>query len=108
MTPDKSQIELLERLLKIADGLVENRKSNISGDSIRFLQEEVERERVRLLEGEGIVGYECMCLVECIAALAYARTDGDVNAESRAVTYINSFTVFLRTDLYRIGKVVTA
>jgi hypothetical protein len=89
-------LDLLRRLYKIADAMVESRTVQISDASIRELREEIDSERGRLTDDKNLIGYECTCLIECIAELAYARTDQDKPREDRATMYINCFRVFLR------------
>jgi hypothetical protein len=93
MRPD---LELLGRLYRIADAMVESRTTQISDQSIRILREEIAAQRRRISEEENLIGYEAVCLIECIAELAYARSDQHKPREDRAVMYINTLRVFLR------------
>lgn len=99
MTPDKS-IDLLRRLLSIGDVLVNDRRVQISDSAIRQLRADVSECR---LHGE-IVGYEATCLIECIAEIAFARSDKDSRRESRAICYVNSFSTFIRGDVASLEK----
>jgi hypothetical protein len=90
------QLELLKRLCVIADKMVESRLMQMSDDTIRILRAEVETQRGRLLDGPNLIGYECTCVIECLAELAYSRTERHKSREDRAIMYINCFRVFLR------------
>lgn len=94
----RPDLYLLDRLCSIADQLVETRAVQIGDTAIRTLRDEVQMLRYSPRE-ENLVGYEALCLIECIAALAFARSDKDAAGESKAVMYINCFRNFVRRDL---------
>ncbi|OKO68203.1 hypothetical protein AC629_42290 [Bradyrhizobium sp. NAS80.1] len=94
----RSDIALLDRLCLIADNLVETRRLQIGDAAIRTLRDEVQMRRFTPAE-ENVIGYEATCLIECIAALAFARTDQNKEGEERAVMYLNVLRQFCRLDL---------
>lgn len=97
-------LDLMMRLANIADALVESRATQIGDAAIRILKEEVETARRQISEAEYLVSYEATCLIECIAELAYARTDRDQRREERAMMYLNSFRTFVRIDVERLRR----
>lgn len=101
-------LDLTRRLCNIADTLVEGRSVQISDEAIRQLRHEVDRGRMVFSEGDFEIGYQATCLIECIAELAYARTDKDISREERARMYINSLRTVLRMDLNIAERKATA
>lgn len=97
-------IELVNRLVNVADTLVDDRRVQIGDLALRALKEEIKAAGMQLSESEYMVDYEARCLIDCIAELSYARTDGDKRREERALMYINSFRTFLRMDLNRAQR----
>jgi len=96
----RTAIDLVSTLCDIADSLVENRHcTQISDATLRTLRDEVRCSRMQLSETDFAVDYEASCLIDCIAELAYARTDGDRHREERALMYINTLRTFLRIDV---------
>lgn len=95
---------LTEKLLRVADTVADDRTVQISDAALRQWREEVRFERTRLTPQDALIGYEATCLTECLAALAYARTDKDADGESRALCYINTLRVFMRNDLTRAQR----
>lgn len=105
MSNAAADIDLLRRLITIATALSESRATQIGDASIRTLQSEVSTARSRVIDPDDeVIGYEATCLVECIAALAYARTDREPNRESRAICYVNALLGFMRMDLNRAER----
>jgi len=100
----RTAIELVTALCNIADGMVENRTSQISNESLRTLREEVRIGRSQLSETDFSIDYEAAMLTDCIAEMAYARTDGDRRREERALMYINTLRTFLRIDVNDAAK----
>ncbi|KQW22122.1 hypothetical protein ASC80_01625 [Afipia sp. Root123D2] len=100
-------LDLAKRLVLIGEGLAENRRTQISDASIRVLREQVADMRMDIRNEQTLIGYEATCLVECIAELAFARTDQDANRESRAICYVNSLTGFMRGDVMRAEKALS-
>lgn len=96
-----SAIDLATRLVNIADMMVENRATQISDEALRTLKDEVRKGRTQNSEAEFAIDYEASCLVNCIAELAWARSEGDRRREERALMYINSFRTFVRMDVDR-------
>lgn len=94
----KSALDLVTRLCDIADAMVENPTLQIADEAIHSLRDQVRHSRSQLGESDFDVGYEASCLIDCIAELAYARTDGDKPRQDRATMYIHSFRKFLRID----------
>jgi hypothetical protein len=95
----RSDFELVERLCNIADTITPTRTVQISDETLRRLREQVHSERFNLRNEDNLVGYEASCLIDCIAELAYARSDRDRGREERAIMYLNSFRSFMRGDL---------
>jgi hypothetical protein len=95
----KPAIELATLLVNVADGMVRDRNLQLGNEAIRTLKEEVRHGRSQFSEGADFaVDYQAGCLIDCLAELAYARSDGDRAREDRAIMYINSFRTFLRID----------
>jgi hypothetical protein len=94
-------LELVTRLVDVADAMVEPRPPDISDSYLRSLKEQVHEARMRIAETDFAVDYEASCLIDCIAALAYARSARDKHGEERALMYLNSFRTFLRMDVNR-------
>lgn len=95
---------LTEKLLRVADTIAADRTVQVSDAALRQWREEVRFERSRVVPQDMLIDYEATCLVECLAALAYARTEKDRDREGRALCYINSLRVFMRNDLARARK----
>jgi hypothetical protein len=96
----KPALELVALLVDVADKLAEDRTMQVSNEALRSWREDVAKSRMQLSEGSDFaVDYEASCLVDCITALAYARTDGDRGREQRALMYLNTFRTFLRKDV---------
>lgn len=91
--------DLLRRLVTIGESLVHDRRIQISDAAIRTLREEVAFVRYTPRETAPIIDYEAANLVECFAAIAYARSEKNEVRESRAITYANSLLHFMRSDL---------
>lgn len=104
MTLPVAPHELLRRLIAIGDSLVQDRRLQISDAAIRELRDQVALTRMRPCEDRPVIGYEAANLVECLAAIAFARSDKDTNAESRAIAYSNSLLGFMRGDLTRLER----
>lgn len=104
----KSPQELLSTLVKIADAMVEPRAVQISDEAIRTLKDEIRHASSQMSDGDYQIDYEARCLIECIAELAYARTDLDRKREERAMMYINSFRCFVRMDLEATARRIAA
>lgn len=104
----KTALELAERLCRMADAMSENRTVQISDETLRGLRDEVGKGRMQLSETDFNIDYEATCLVECLAELAYARSDRDRRREERALMYLNSFRTFLRIDVNDALRKVTA
>lgn len=102
----KTAIDLAIRLCTVADALTENRTTQIGDHALRTLREEVNFGRTQLTAGDGDfeIGYEASCLIDCIAELAYARTERDLHREERALMYVNCFRAFLRMDAERAAR----
>ncbi len=100
----KGDRDLITRLANIADALSADRRTQISDAAIRQLREEVETARLSLRETEFPIDYQHVCLIECIAELAYARTDKSDAREQRALMYINSLRTLIRMDLNRTER----
>jgi hypothetical protein len=100
----KTAIELATRLCNIADAMTENRTTQIGDHAIRTLRDEVRCSRMQLSQDDFAIDYEASCLIDCIAELAYARTDGDKRREERALMYVNCFRAFLRMDVNRAER----
>lgn len=90
--------ELRERLLAIAENIAQDRRLDISDAALRELADQVALARFGLSDEESLLDYQAVCLVECLRAVAHARTDRDAAKESRAVCYLNSFVGFMRSD----------
>lgn len=95
---------LTEKLIAAADTIAEDRTVQISDAALRQWREEVQIERLRVAPQDILIGYEATCLVECLAALAFARTEKDKDSEGRALCYINSLRVFMHNDLVRAQR----
>lgn len=93
--------ELIGRLVGIADKMAQDRTVQISDQALRELRTQVQTARRQLSETDFVVDYEATCLIECVAELAYARTEKDARREERAIMYINTLRIFLRSDLER-------
>lgn len=91
-------LDLVTRLVKIAETMSEHRTVQISDASLRQLRDEVQKARMQISENEFEVDYQSTCLIECISELAYARTDGDRSREDRALLYVEMLRKFLRID----------
>jgi hypothetical protein len=104
----RSAIEIVTALCCAADAMAENRSTNISDAALRTFKEEIARASMQLSESEYPIDYEARCLVDCVAELAYARTDADQRREERALMYVNSFRTFLRIDLNRAQRLARA
>lgn len=102
-----TQLEFMARLVSIAESLAHDRRSQITDDVIRKLSSDIASARRSIVETEDLIGYEATCLIECIAELAYARSDRDANRESRAIMYINTLLNFIRSDMQRAERRVT-
>lgn len=106
----RADLDLIERLLKIAEQIATNRVLQISDAALRELKEEVRSLRLNMRIEPNLVDYEAAFLIESIAAVAYARTDRDADRESRAIMYINCLRPFMQADLaaanraYREGR----
>lgn len=97
-------MELVTRLVGIADTMVDGRDTQISDIAIRTLRDEVLRGSRQLSESEFTVDYQSICLIECIAELAYARSENDTARQERATMYINTLRTFLRIDCERASR----
>jgi hypothetical protein len=93
-----ANLELVTRLVKIADALTQNRSTQISDQSLRQLRDEVQKARMQICESEFQVDYQSTCLVECLSELAYARSDRDQSREQRALMYLDTLRQYLRID----------
>lgn len=102
-----SSADLLRRLVAIGDHLVQDRRVQVADTTLRELRDEVARCRLVPCEDDPIIGYEAANLVECLSAIAYARTEKNTEREGRAITYANSLLSFLGSDLRRLEKVTT-
>lgn len=91
-------LDLVTRLVKIAEALSQDRTVQISDASLRSLRDEVQKARMQICESNFEVDYQSTCLIECISELAYARTDQDRSREDRALLYIDMLRKFLRID----------
>jgi len=100
----KTALELASRLCDIADAMTQNRTTQISDHTLRTLRDEVNHGRSHCGESEFVIDYQASCMIDCIAELAYARTDGDQRREERALMYSNSFRTFLRMDVDRATR----
>lgn len=90
--------ELRERLLAIAETVAHDRRLDISDAALRTLSDQVAQARFCVSDEESGLDYQAVCLVECLRAVAHARTDRDERKESRAICYLNSFIGFMRSD----------
>ncbi|EKS26707.1 hypothetical protein [Afipia felis] len=104
MTLSVAPQELLRRLILIGESLVEDRRIQLSDAAIRELREQVAITRMRPSEDAPVIGYEAANLVECLAAIAFARSDKDEKAESRVIAYSNSLLGFMRGDLTKLER----
>jgi len=95
----RADLDLIERLLKIAETMVESRAVQISDAALRQLKEEVRQQRMNFSDEPCLAGYEASFLVECIAELAFARSDRSPQREQRATMYINCVRPFMQGDL---------
>jgi hypothetical protein len=93
-----ANLDLVTRLVKIADALTQSSTVQISDQNLRQLRDEVQKARMQIAESDFQVDYQSTCLIECISALAYARTDKDQSAEQRALKYVDLLRQFLRID----------
>lgn len=99
MSPNFAPLDLLKRLVTIADKLVADRSLQISDNTLRSLRAEVDAARHHANPDWDMVDYQATCLAECITALAHARTDRDAIKEDRAKMYISTLAHFLHTDV---------
>ena len=99
MSKPPDPIELLTRLCGIAEQMTATRMMQLPRVTIEALRDEVAGARRRVAPEWDIVNYQSVCLVECLAALAYARSDEDRAAEDRARMYADDFRKFIRLDL---------
>lgn len=99
---------LTEKLIGIADTVATDRSVQISDAALRQWRDDVQIERSRVNQQDPLIGYEATCLVECLAAIAYARTDKDKDGEGRALCYLNSLRSFMRVDLARAQKAASS
>lgn len=101
MTRAEQHFDLMRRLCAIADNVSQNRMTTLSRLAIDVLRAEVANCRMQPLDDSEtrLIDYEAVCLVEAMTALTYARADKNLNAEERAVMYINTLRVFMRNDL---------
>jgi hypothetical protein len=97
--------ELAERLVRMAEAMVDNRATNLSTDAIRQLPEQIRQLRCRHdhAAATSLVDAEAACVVELLIALAYARDANNVLRERRMVMFLNSFITFMRQDLQRVS-----
>jgi hypothetical protein len=100
----RADLDLVERLLKIAEAIVANRTTQISDSAIRILRDQVREQRMNLREEPNIVGYEATFLVECIAEIAFARSDRREDSEQRAKMHINTVRAFMQGDLVKASR----
>jgi hypothetical protein len=104
----KGPLDLLTRLCNIADAMVETRAVQMSDAAIRQIRDDVQYARLQPCEEKSPIDYEASCLIECIAELAYARSDRDAAREDRAKMYINTLRGFMRADLDRATRAAAA
>jgi hypothetical protein len=104
MSGDVEPQELLQRLLKIGESMVHDRRLQIGDAAIRTLRDQVTYARLRPCEDKALIDYQAANLVECIAAIAYARSERDIDSEDRAICYTNSLLGFMHGDLVRFEK----
>ena len=102
MNARERQINLLRRMVKRADEIVATRTVSMGDAAISAMREEIEHVRGLLSDEPNLIGYEVSCLFECIVALVDARSEHNRDQQARAITHINSFVIFLRTDLFRV------
>lgn len=98
-------IELLERLIKIAEAIAWQR-AQISDQALRELRAEVDAVRHALTDGPALIGYEASFLLDCIAEIDDARRHEDARRRDRAEMYINTVHPFLLGDLARAKREV--
>lgn len=104
----RTALDLANRLCQVADAMVDNRDVQMADDAIRGLRDEVRHHRSHLSENEFSIDYEAACLIDCIAELAYARSDKDRRREERALMYVNTFRTFLRIDAEKAARKAVA
>lgn len=102
----RTAIEIIAALCNAADKMSESRTVNISDAALRQLKDEIAHASMQISETDAsyAIDYEARCLVDCLAELAYSRTDGDQHREERALVYVNCFREFLRMDLNRAAR----
>lgn len=100
----RTALEIVTALCDAADLVAENRNVNVADAALRLLQREILEGRMRLSETHNLIDYQASSLIDCLAALCYARTDGNQHAEERALVYVNSLRTFLRMDLNRAAR----
>lgn len=104
MTTVPAPIDLLRRLIDIAAKLTENRAVTLNSAVIRELRDQVHHHVMRPCEDVRLIGCEAVCLVECMADLAYARDEKNSDREGRMLTLVNAHRGYLFTDLLRAER----
>lgn len=104
MTDAPAPMELLRRLIGMGEKLTENRAVTLGSAAIRELRDQVNHHAMRPCEDERLIGAEAVCLVECMAALAYAREEKNIARETRMVTLVNALKGFMYVDLVRAER----
>lgn len=102
-----ADIDLLQRLIKAAEVLTEDRRVNIGDEHLRQLKSEVAAALARPLgDAAPVIDYQAACLMQVVSEIAYARSDRGDDRESRAICYANCLLTFMRNDLARLQNEV--
>lgn len=101
----RTSFEIVTALCNAADAMsAPGCNVNISDAALRQLKDEIRHASLHTSDNGIPIDYEARCLVDCLAELAYARTDGDGQREERALFHVNRFREFVRGDLNRAAR----